>query len=60
MFSKIIVIIYLYLMKQFLGTRLYRYRIIKLIHDYVVTLLYQKDTIEINNYKMVSESGNIF
>jgi len=46
-------------MRQFLGTRLYRYRIIKLIHDYIVTLL-PNDNFEINNCKMINESGNLF
>lgn len=59
MFSKIIGKTYQYFMSRLLGTGIYRFRIIKLIHDYIVTLL-PNENFEINNLKMTNESGNLF
>jgi len=59
MFSKLVGKIYQSLMQQFLGTGIYRFRIIKLIHDYMLTLL-PTENFETNDFKMVSESGNLF
>ena len=45
-------------MKKLLGKRLYRFRIIKLIYDYIVTLL-PKENFEINGFKFNNNSGNL-
>ena len=58
MFSVIISKLYKYFMKKLLGKRLYRFRIIKLIYDYAVTLL-PKDNFEINGFKFNNNSGNL-
>ena len=58
MFSVIVSKLYKYLMKKLLGKRLYRFRIIKLIHDYIVTLL-PKENFEINGFKFNNNSGNL-
>jgi FkbM family methyltransferase len=58
MFSVIVSKLYKYFMKKLLGKRLYRFRIIKLIYDYAVTLL-PKDNFEINGFKFNNNSGNL-
>ena len=58
MFSFIVSKLYKYLMKKLLGKRLYRFRIIKLIYDYIVTLL-PKENFEINGFKFNNNSGNL-
>lgn len=59
MFSKIIAFFYQFLMRQLLGTGASKFRVIKLAHDYMVKLL-PNENFETNNFKMVSESGNLF
>jgi FkbM family methyltransferase len=59
MFSKIVGKIYSSLIRIFLGTDIYRFSVIKSIHDYVITLL-PNDNFEINNCKFVGESGNLY